>query len=144
MRELSYAKTIANNSKVTQEIVDIALADLNNAYSALINETFTYDPCPIPGMVNFDKKMATGGTITIGSASGDIGSTRQGAYVVVPLLATVSGNYIVTIKAATTRGSDVSPRINLALIDESTDFVNYKVDEKDSKLIKQESSIARF
>ena len=144
MRELSYAKTIANNSKVTQEIVDIALADLNNAYSALINETFTYDPCPIPGMVNFDKKMATGGTITIGSASGDIGSTRQGAYVVVPLLATVSGNYIVTIKAATTRGSDVSPRINLALIDESTDFVNYKVDEKDSKLIKQESSWSNY
>ena len=144
MRELSYAKTIANNSKVTQEIVNTALADLNNAYSALINETFTYDPCPIPGMVNFDKKMATGGTITIGSASGDIGSTRQGAYVVVPLLATVSGNYIVTIKAATTRGSDVSPRINLALIDESTDFVNYKVDEKDSKLIKQESSWSNY
>ena len=144
MRELSYAKTIANSSKVTQEIVDTALADLNNAYSALINETFTYDPCPIPGMVNFDKKMATGGTITIGSASGDIGSTRQGAYVVVPLLATVSGNYTVTMRAATTRGSDVSPRINLVLIDESADFVNYKVDEKNSKLIKQENSWSNY
>ena len=95
-------------------------------------------------MVDFDKKMATGGTVTIGSATGDIGSTRQGAYVVVPLLATTSGNYIVTIKAATTRSSDVSPRINLALIDESTDFVNYKVDENNSKLIKQESSWSNY
>lgn len=144
MRELSYAKAIANNPKATQAMVDAALVNLNEAYSTLINETFIYDPCSIPGMVDFDKKIATGGTITIGSATGDIGSTRQGAYVVVPLLATTSGNYIVTVKAVTTRGSDISPRINLALIDESTDFVNYKVDEKNSKLIKQESSWSNY
>lgn len=140
MRELSYAKAIANDSKATQGMVDTALANLNEAYSTLINETFTYDPCSIPGMVDFDKKIATGGTITIGSATGDIGSTRKGGYVVVPLLATTSGNYTVTIKAVTTRGSDVAPRINLALIDESSDFVNYNVDEGNSKLLKQASA----
>lgn len=144
MRELSYAKAVANNSIATQEMVDNALGNLNEAYSALINETFTYDPCSVPGMIDFDKKVTMDGTITIGSATGDIGSTRQGAYVVVPLLATTSGNYTVTMKAATTRGADASPRINLALIDESADFVNYNVDEEYSKLIKQESSWTNY
>ena len=146
-RALATAKYMANDNTVSQEQIDAALASLNTAYTELTTDVYHLDPVVVPAVVDYSKRIFTTGNLLFGTDANqgyDLNSTRNGAYTVVPIKASQTGYYKVTILASTTRDASVSPRLNLDYFSSDTNLSSVTVDETKSIMLSTTASWTTF
>lgn len=112
--ELTFANYVAHAGTFTGLQADSVLAVLNRAYEDFAGTYYVYDCVELPGTVDYNKKVAQSGALQIKSST-SLSNAMNGAYVLIPVMATQTGDYTVTVQARGHVYDEKEPSLNLAL-----------------------------
>ena len=112
-RELTMAAYIAATA-ADAATRDSMLTVLNQAYDTFVATQFAYDPCTVPGTLDYTKKVATSGAVQVKSKA-SVQNAKSGAALFLPIVAQQSGVYTIKVKAKSHVADKYQSSLNLSL-----------------------------
>ena len=113
-RELTMAAYIANNGTATSAEISAEAATLEEAYQTFTGTALSYDACTVPGRLDYTKQAGTTGSVTVKKTS--MSNAKSGAQVVIPIIATEEGDYMVKVKAKGHVADQYKSSLNIDLL----------------------------
>ena len=133
-RELTMAAYIANCGTATAEEVTAETTALETAYQTFLASQLSYDACEVPGRLDYTKKVATTGSVTVSKTA--MSNAKSGAQVFVPVKAAEEGDYMVSVKAKGHVADQYKPSLNIDVLTSQQHYDGSKaVDDSRTQVI---------
>ncbi len=110
--QVTTANYMAHAGIFSQEEVDSMLTVLNAAYDAFAGTLYLYDPCAVPGDVDYRKKVAQNGGLQVSSAT-KVVSAMKDAWMLIPIQAAEAGDYTVKVMGRGHVADSKEPGLNV-------------------------------
>ncbi|MBR0275482.1 MAG: hypothetical protein IJQ76_04670 [Prevotella sp.] len=132
--ELTMAAYVANSGTATAEEIAAEAAALEEAYKTLTATTLSYDPCAVPGRLDYTKQAGTVGSVSVKKTS--MSNAKSGAQAFIPIEASEEGDYMVKVKAKGHVSDQYKSSLNIDVLTVQEYYDNSKgIDDSRTQLI---------